>query len=173
MTSEQLLWSPSEAQQRRTPLHAFITWCADRHGSPVAYDDFHAWSVAEPEKFWSSVWTFCGVKGDPGSSVLTDGADMLAARFFPDASLNFAENLLSRRGDADAILFRGEDKARDRWSWDRLRAEVSRIQQALRALDIREGDRIAAMMPNMPETVALMLAAVSIGAVWSSCSPDF
>src|SRR5690606_12426354 len=129
--------------------------------------------VAEPERFWSSVWTFCGVKGDPGSSVLTDGADMLAARFFPDASLNFAENLLSRRGDADAILFRGEDKARDRWSWDRLRAEVSRIQQALRALDIREGDRIAAMMPNMPETVALMLAASSIGAIWSSCSPDF
>ncbi|MCB5202702.1 acetoacetate--CoA ligase [Neorhizobium sp. T786] len=173
MTSEQPLWSPSKAEQQKAPMHTFMLWCAERHGSPASYDDFHAWTVSEPEKFWSSVWTFCDLKGDPGKRVLTDGGDMLAARFFPEARINFAENLLSRRGEGDAMIFRGEDKARDRWSWDRLHSEVSRIQQALLALGIQKGDRIAAMMPNMPETVALMLAAASIGAVWSSCSPDF
>ncbi len=171
--SDEPLWIPSEADKKKTPLYAFIHWCAERHDSPVDYDDFHNWAVSEPEKFWSCVWAFCAVKGEQGSRVLSNGTDMLNAQFFPDATLNFAENLLSRTGDADAIIFRGEDKVHDRWSWDRLHQEVSRLQQAFRALGIGKGDRIAAMMPNMPETVALMLAAASIGAVWSSCSPDF
>jgi acetoacetyl-CoA synthetase len=92
---------------------------------------------------------------------------------FPDAQLNFAENLLATTGAGDALVFRGEDKVRDRWSWDRLHQMVSRLQQAYRSMGIGEGDRIAAMMPNMPETIACMLAASSIGAIWSSCSPDF
>ncbi|HEX5935196.1 MAG TPA: acetoacetate--CoA ligase [Pseudorhizobium sp.] len=174
MTNEQPLWSLSKAEQEKTPLHAFMGWCAERYGSPREdYDGFHRWSVAQPEEFWSAIWTFCDVRGEPGRRVLIDGSDMLAARFFPDATLNFAENLLRHRGPGDAMIFRGEDKVRDRWSWDRLAEEVSRLQQAFRALGIGKGDRIAAMMPNMPETVALMLAAASIGAVWSSCSPDF
>ena len=174
MTNEEPLWSLSKAEQEKTPLHAFMGWCAERYGSPREdYDGFHRWSVAQPEEFWSAIWTFCDVRGEPGRRVLIDGSDMLAARFFPDATLNFAENLLRHRGPGDAMIFRGEDKVRDRWSWDRLAEEVSRLQQAFRALGIGKGDRIAAMMPNMPETVALMLAAASIGAVWSSCSPDF
>jgi acetoacetyl-CoA synthetase len=119
------------------------------------------------------VWTYCGVIGEPGERVLIDRDDMLHARFFPDAELNFAENLLSRSGSEDALIFRGEDKVEARWSWDRLREEVSRLQQAFAERGIEAGDRIAAMMPNMPQTVALMLAATSLGAVWSSCSPDF
>ena len=174
MTNEEPLWSLSKAEQEKTTLHAFMGWCAERYGSPREdYDGFHRWSVAQPEEFWSAIWTFCDVRGEPGRRVLIDGSDMLAARFFPDATLNFAENLLRHRGPGDAMIFRGEDKVRDRWSWDRLAEEVSRLQQAFRALGIGKGDRIAAMMPNMPETVALMLAAASIGAVWSSCSPDF
>src|SRR5690606_31378370 len=82
-------------------------------------------------------------------------------------------NLLVGAGDGDALIFRGEDKVRDRWSWDRLTAMVSRLQQAYRAMGIGAGDRIAAMMPSLPETVACMLAATSSGAIWSSCSPDF
>ncbi len=109
----------------------------------------------------------------PGSRVLIERGDMLKARFFPDAELNFAENLLIHSGPEDAIISRGEDKAYERWSWDRLSEEVSRLQQALSDKGIAPGDRIAAMMPNMPQTVALMLAATSLGAVWSSCSPDF
>jgi acetoacetyl-CoA synthetase len=174
MANQQPLWSPSQEARQKTPLFHFIGWCAERHGKSFAdYDAFYAWSIAEREAFWSAIWDYCGVKGERGERVLEDGDDMLAARFFPDATLNFAENLLTATGAADALVFRGEDKASDRWSWDRLRAEVSRLQQAFRALGIEKGDRIAAMMPNMPETVACMLAAASIGAIWSSCSPDF
>jgi acetoacetyl-CoA synthetase len=174
MANEQPLWTPSLEAQQETPLYRFIGWCTERHGRSFAdYDAFHAWSIAAPADFWSAVWDFCGVKGDKGVSFLSDGEDMLAARFFPDATLNFAENLLKQSGPGEAILFRGEDKIEQRWSWDRLRQEVSRLQQAFAALGIGKGDRIAAMMPNMPETVACMLATASIGAIWSSCSPDF
>ncbi|MFB9950222.1 acetoacetate--CoA ligase [Rhizobium puerariae] len=174
MGNEQPLWSPSKEKQQKTPLFHFMGWCAERHGKSFPdYDAFYAWSIAERGEFWSAVWDFCGVKGERGPRVLIDGDDMLAARFFPDAVLNFAENLLAGSGAGDALIFRGEDKVSYRWSWDGLHAEVSRLQQAFRALGIGKGDRVAAMMPNMPETIACMLAAASIGAIWSSCSPDF
>jgi acetoacetyl-CoA synthetase len=98
---------------------------------------------------------------------------MPGAKFFPEARLNFAENLLRRTGSGDAIVSRGEDKVATRLSWDELHALVSRIRQALEAEGVKQGDRVAAMMPNMPETVAAMLATASLGAIWSSCSPDF
>ncbi|QPB20334.1 acetoacetate--CoA ligase [Rhizobium sp. 007] len=168
------LWVPSKESIEASPMHAFAQRCNAEFGQEFeTYLDLHAWSIDEPEKFWTSVWAFCGVKGEQGARALADGDLMLKARFFPDAKLNFAENLLSSEGPADAIVFRGEDKVEYRWSWDRLHALVSQLQQAYRALGIGEGDRIAAMMPNMPETVACMLAAASIGAIWSSCSPDF
>ena len=174
MQDNRPLWVPSDEALAKSPIHAFMERCnADFGLSLSGFEDLHAWSVAEREKFWSAVWDFCGVKGKRGARILIDGDSMLGARFFPDATLNFAENLLSGRGGGDAIIFRGEDKVEDRWSWDRLRALVSKLQQAFKAQGIREGDRIAAMMPNMPETVAAMLAAASIGAIWSSCSPDF
>ena len=98
---------------------------------------------------------------------------MPGATFFPDAKINFAADLLRRSDDRDALVFRGEDKRKDRLSFAQLSALVSRLQQALKALGVGVGDRVAGMMPNMPETVAAMLATTSIGAVWSSCSPDF
>ncbi|WP_420804556.1 acetoacetate--CoA ligase [Agrobacterium albertimagni] len=151
-----------------------MQWCAERLGRSFAdYDDFHRWSVEDRAAFWSAVWDYCGVIGDKGDVALSDGDDMLKARFFPEARLNFAENLLAHAGEGDALIFRGENKVADRWSWSRLTATVSRLQQALSAMGIGEGDRVAAMMPNMPETVALMLAVTSLGAIWSSCSPDF
>ncbi|WP_377278623.1 acetoacetate--CoA ligase [Rhizobium sp. R86522] len=151
-----------------------MQWCADRLGRSFAdYDDFHRWSVEDRAAFWSAVWDYCEVIGEKGGLALSDGDDMLKARFFPEARLNFAENLLAHAGEGDALLFRGENKVADRWSWSRLTATVSRLQQALSAMGIGEGDRVAAMMPNMPETVALMLAVTSLGAIWSSCSPDF
>ncbi|WP_425958345.1 acetoacetate--CoA ligase [Rhizobium sp. ST-5] len=151
-----------------------MQWCAERLGRSFAdYDDFHRWSVEDRAAFWSAVWDYCGVIGDKGDVALSNGDDMLKASFFPDARLNFAENLLAHAGEGDALIFRGENKVADRWSWSRLAATVSRLQQALVAMGIGEGDRVAAMMPNMPETVALMLAVTSLGAIWSSCSPDF
>ncbi|MBW6420784.1 acetoacetate--CoA ligase [Rhizobium sp. XQZ8] len=174
MANEQPLWSPSKEQQEKTPLSHFIGWCAEHYGRDFSgYDAFYAWSITERSDFWSAVWDYCNVRGERGDRALIDGDDMLGARFFPDATLNFAENLLTGAGAGDALIFRGEDKVSYRWSWDRLREEVSRLQQAFKALGIEKGDRVAAMMPNMPETIACMLAAASIGAIWSSCSPDF
>jgi len=174
MTGQSALWTPSDAFKAAHPLSLFMRWCSERQGlSFNDYDEFYRWSVDDRAAFWSAVWDYCGVLGEKGNVALTDGDDMLKARFFPQARLNFAENLLAHAGDGDALIFRGENKVADRWSWSRLTATVSRLQQALQALGIGEGDRVAAMMPNMPETVALMLAVTSLGAIWSSCSPDF
>nr|WP_316652446.1 acetoacetate--CoA ligase [uncultured Gellertiella sp.] len=174
MDREQPLWVPSEEMKAKAPMTEFIGFCAARHGLAFAdYDAFHAWSVAERGLFWSCVWDFCGIKGEKGERLVIHDDRMLDARFFPDAELNFAENLLRKTGTGEALIFRGEDKAESRWSFDQLSALVSRLQQAFRAMGIEKGDRIAAMMPNMPETIACMLAAASFGAIWSSCSPDF
>ncbi|AYC99719.1 acetoacetate--CoA ligase [Neorhizobium sp. NCHU2750] len=173
---EKPLWTPSEDEQRATPLYRFMRWCEKRHARSFAdYDAFHAWSVAEREDFWSAIWDFCGVVGERGATALLNGDDMLAARFFPEARLNFAENLLAHAGaeTATALIFRGEDKVSYAWTWGRLRDEVSKLQQAFRDLGVGKGDRVAAMMPNLPETIASMLATASLGAIWSSCSPDF
>ncbi|MGM4908411.1 acetoacetate--CoA ligase [Rhizobium sp. 768_B6_N1_8] len=174
MQENQPLWKPTEDGIEISPIHAFLQRCNGDFGLALkGFEDLHAWSIADRESFWSALWDFCGVKGERGADILVNGDRMLEARFFPEARLNFAENLLSGSGRGDAIIFRGEDKVEDRWSWDRLRALVSQLQQGFRALGIGEGDRVAAMMPNMPETIAAMLAATSIGAIWSSCSPDF
>ena len=168
------LWTPAPADIEAAPITAFMRQASRLSGRTLSdYDDLHRWSIEDREAFWSLVWDHCGVIGEKGPRVLVDGDRMPGAKFFPDAKLNFAENLLGQPGDGDAIVFRGEDKVACRWSWRDLRDKVSRLQQYLRAAGIGPGDRVAAMMPNMPETVAAMLAATSLGAVWSSCSPDF
>jgi acetoacetyl-CoA synthetase len=143
-------------------------------GRPLTtYRDLHAWSVDDRAGFWSLLWDFAGVIGEKGERVLIDGDRMPGARFFPDARLNFAENLLRRDDDGDAIVFRGEQDGTRRISWRDLKALVSRLQQMLKALGVAPGDRVAALLPNVPEAIAAMLATASLGAVWSSASPDF
>ncbi|MAW86396.1 MAG: acetoacetate--CoA ligase [Phyllobacteriaceae bacterium] len=174
MTQDAPLWTPSPDRVATHPMTAFMAAAGERAGRTFAgYDDLHAWSIDDREAFWSLIWDHCGIIGDKGGRVLVDGDRMPGARFFPDARLNFAENFLWKTGEGDALVFRGEDKVARRMSWNGLRALVSRLQQAMRAMGVKPGDRIAAMVPNMPETVACMLAATSIGAIWSSCSPDF
>ena len=178
MSKETPLWTPSAERIAAAPLTAFARIAAERAGRPLgSYADLHAWSVDDRAAFWSLVWDFCGVVGDRGAigeqRVLADGERMPGAACFPDARLNFAENLLRGSGSGTAVVFRGEDKVERRLNWNELRALVSRLQQLFVSLGVKAGDRVAAMMPNMPETVAAMLAAAAIGAVWSSCSPDF
>ncbi len=174
MTDNTPLWTPSAEAIAAAPLSAFIEAAAEASGRPLRdYDALHAWSVEDRDGFWQLVWDWCGVIGERGSRVLENGDKMPGARFFPEARLNFAENLLQKTGSGDALVFRGEDKVARRLSWDELRALVSRMQQLFRAHGIKAGDRVAAMMPNMPETIAAMLATASLGAIWSSCSPDF
>jgi acetoacetyl-CoA synthetase len=172
------LWKPSPARAAVTQMMDFLRRVNARHGLDLADSRaLHAWSVAHPALFWDEVWDYCGVIGDKGSStgarLLIDGERMPGAQFFPDATLNFAENLLRGSGPGDALVFRGEDKVSYRMSFDDLRGLVSRAQQALAAAGVGKGDRVAAMLPNLPESVALMLAVTSLGAIWSSCSPDF
>ncbi|MER8545066.1 acetoacetate--CoA ligase [Mesorhizobium sp. M0684] len=174
MADDAPLWIPTQEQIDAAPMTAFMNAAANMAGKVFSsYADLHRWSIDDRETFWSLVWDFCGIVGDKGERVLVDGDKMPGATFFPEAKLNFAENLLKKTGLGDAIVFRGEDKVERRLSWNELHALTSRLQQLLLSLKVKKGDRIAAMMPNMPETVAAMLAAASIGAVWSSCSPDF
>jgi acetoacetyl-CoA synthetase len=163
------LWQPSPERAAQTGLARFMAQ-AGRTGS---YEDLHAWSIRDREGFWDLVWDFCGVKGDKGARRLVDGDRMPGARFYPDGRLNFAENLLGERGDADAIVFWGEDKIKRRLSRSELHDLVSRLQQALADAGVQKGDRVAGYLPNLPEAVAAMLATASLGAIWSSCSPDF
>ncbi|MBY5420014.1 AMP-binding protein [Rhizobium leguminosarum bv. viciae] len=166
----QRLWTPSDDTIDQSAMTKLREFCAVRNAIAIPdHDAFHQWSIDERGAFWSAVWDFCGVRGTKGARELVDGDVMLDARFFPDAELNFAENLLVKHGPGDALVYRGEDKVSYRWSWDQLHSTVSKLQQAFRAMGIGKGDRISAMMPNMPETIACMLATASIGAIWSSC----
>ncbi|AAQ59432.1 acetoacetate--CoA ligase [Chromobacterium violaceum] len=168
------IWSPSAERLAGCHLTAFARLAETVWGKELP--DYHRlWraSVEDPGRFWSLVWDYCGVIGDKGAVALENGDDMLAARFFPEARLNFAENLLRRDDDALAVVFRGEDKIEQKLSWHELNQLVSRLQQAMRAAGIQPGDRVAGFMPNMPATLAAMLAASSLGAVWTSGSPDF
>ncbi|MEK6210373.1 MAG: acetoacetate--CoA ligase [Pseudomonadota bacterium] len=170
-----VLWTPSAERIARSNITRFIhmvnqRWNAGVRDSQQLYD----WSVREPEQFWTAIWDFCGVVAETrGERVLVDGGKMPGAKWFPDARLNFAENLLRRRDDDTAMVFWGEDKVRRRMSYAEVYDAVSRTAQALSAAGVKEGDRVAAFMPNMPETIIFMLATTSLGAIWSSCSPDF
>ncbi|MDH6230309.1 acetoacetyl-CoA synthetase [Mesorhizobium soli] len=174
MSNTAPLWTPSKERIAAAPLTAFMAEASRTAGRDFSrFAELHAWSIEDREAFWNLVWDFCGIVGDKGGRVLADGDKMPGAQFFPDARISFAENLLKKTGATDAIVFKGEDKVTRRLFWDELHALVSKLQQLFLSLGVKSGDRIAAMMPNMPETVAAMLAASSIGAVWSSCSPDF
>jgi acetoacetyl-CoA synthetase len=136
----------------------------------------HQASIEHREAFWSLLWDFCGVKGHKGTRILLEGKKpqtMRSSQFFPDAMLNYAHNLLIRNDDAPAMIFQGEDQSAVRLSWGELNELVSRYQQWLVEHGVTKGDRVAGYMPNRPETIAMMLAASGLGAVWSSCSPDF
>jgi len=169
------LWQPSEERKRGANITRFMAEVEERWGVKLAdYEAAWRWSVEEMDKFWLSFWHFAGVIGEMGSDrILVDGDKMPGARFFPDARLNFAENLLRRRDDGPAVIFWGEDRVQRQLSWAEIYDEVSRLAPAFRALGVGPGVRVAAYMPNMPETVIAMLAATSLGGIFSSCSPDF
>jgi len=139
-----------------------------------SYDALHKWSIEHLDEFWMSVWDFCDVVAERrGDKVSVDDGSMESVRWFPDARLNFAQNVLKFRGDKDALVFWGEDRVKRRISRDELYLAVARLAAALRAAGIQKGDRVAAYMPNMPETIVAMLASASLGAIYSSASPDF
>ena len=172
---DQPMWSPSATQIASANMTAFRREAERRSGLSLPdYQALWRWSVDDIDGFWSLLWDFCGVVAETkGDRVLVDGDKMPGARFFPDARLNYAENLLRRRDDATAIVFNGEGRVRRTVSYRELYDMVSRVASALRASGIGPGDRVAGYLPNLPEAIVFLLAAASIGAIWSSASPDF
>jgi acetoacetyl-CoA synthetase len=170
-----ILWQPSGERIASSGVTRFIELVNQRWNAGI--DDsasLYEWSIREPQQFWTSLWDFCAVIAETrGARVLMDGNRMPGATWFPDAKLNYAENLLRRRDDDTALIFWGEDRVRWRLSFAELYDAVSRTVQALEASGVRQGDRVAAFMPNTPDTIIFMLATASLGAIWSSCSPDF
>jgi len=170
-----ILWQPSERAVEEAQLTQFARQVVRKRRLEVnSYPDFYRWSVERPEEFWSDTWDFCGVLASrKGAAVLVDGDKMPGARWFPEARLNLAENLMRRGDRGDAFVFWDESGPRRRVSYADLYSDASRAAQALAALGLRAGERAAAFIPNLPEAGMLALAALSQGIVWSSCSPDF
>lgn len=171
------LWQPELEQLNSSQMALFIMQVNKKYNLALKdYASLHQWSIDYSADFWSELWSFANVVGDAGSIVIKHPNKMPGAEFFPEAQLNFAENLLAlseRHPNGDALVFRGEDKVRAQLTWQQLQAAVSVFSQALKAEGVVAGDRVAAFMPNLPETIIAMLATTSIGAVWCSCSPDF
>lgn len=174
MMSHTPLWKPTPEQANASLLADYMRFLTeDGYGTFADYDALWGWSVAELDSFWSSIWAFGDIIGERGGTAYQPHDEIRKCAFFPEAEINYAENMLRYQGGEEAIISVREDGGRFAWSHDDLRAQVSRLQQALRAKGIGKGDRIAGFVPNTPQAVAFMLAAASVGAIWSSCSPDF
>ena len=172
MTDEPI-WTPDAERVAASNMHRFLTRHSDRLEAPD-YASLHRWSVEQPAEFWAAVWDFCGIRArSPYRTVVEDFDRMPGARWFDGARLNYAENLLGHGQQGIALVFVNERGDRVTLSWSELRRQVASVSAALRALGVGRGDRVAALMPNLPETIIASLAAASIGATWSSCSPDF
>jgi len=162
------LWTPSPERVAQTELARFM-----KLAGKSSYAELHRWSVEHSEDFWELVWKFGQVRGDPGARRVVNPGRMPGAKWFPDGKLNYADNLLRSRGSGDAIVFWGEDRIKRKITQKNLFDLVSRLAQALKDAGVKKGDRVAGYLPNVPEATAALLATASIGAVWSSCSPDF
>ena len=162
------LWSPSAAEVAATQLDGFR-----RRTGHADYASLHAWSIRSPDQFWGALWDTAEIVGDPGSVVVEHLDRMPGAQWFPHARLNYAENLLRRRDDAVALIYRDETGHRESLTFAELSSRVASVAAHLHDLGIGSGDRVAAVVPNRIETVVAMLATTALGGVWSSCSADF
>ena len=168
----EIVWSPDAHMASESRLASFARG--------KSFDELHQWSVKSPEEFWSSIWQFCGMVGERGDRVVTKtpnlsdpAVEFISTRFFPDAKLSIVENFLQRTGDGEALVAIDETGKRRTRSWDELRQRVANLASALERLGIESGDRVAVWLPNSIEAIETMLAAASLGAIFSSCSPDF
>ena len=168
-------WTPSPENVAAARVTAFMRNLKPDSAEPKGYEELWRWSIEQPEAFWRAVWDFAEVIGEPGARVLQRDPRqrMLGAHWFPEARLNFAENLLRPSTNADALVFWGEDRVQRRFSRQELHSEVARLAAALRDQGVAAGDRVAVWLPNMPEAIIAMLAVASIGAIFTSASPDF
>src|SRR5947208_11856220 len=172
-----VMWEPDDKTVRGARVTRFMTWLAG-HGilSPESYQDLWHWSVTDPAAFWSAVWDYFGVLGDRGDGPVLAGEVMPDVQWFGGATLNYARNALRTAWtdpDRTAIIFDSERARAGSLSYGQLAHEVARVARGLAGLGVGRGDRVAALLPNVPEAVIGLLATASLGAIWSSCSPDF
>ena len=165
-----IVWTPSPDRAASSLLARFMDWLP---GRPAGYEELWEWSIEDRAGFWKAVWEFCGVIADDLPTRVIGEEAMPGTEWFPDVRLNFAENLLRRGGDGVAVIAAAEGRPTVQITWDELRKKVANAQAGLRRLGVREGDRVAGLLPNGEAAIVGMLATAATGAVWSSCSPDF
>ncbi|MDP6180138.1 MAG: AMP-binding protein, partial [Desulfatiglandales bacterium] len=170
-----LLWKPSKKRIENTNMYRFMNFINDKHHQNLnEYEPLYQWSIENIPDFWAAMWEFAQIKTSrPYHDIVDDLTKLPGARWFSGAKLNFAENLLRFRDDRVALLFKGEAQNSVKMTYAELYDEVARIAKSLKGIGVRAGDRVVGFMPNMPETIIAMLSATSLGATWSSCSPDF
>ena len=175
LLEDEPMWVPTIEDIKNSNITNFINFL--NHSSNLSISDFNSlsnWSKNYPEKFYAAIWDFAGIVAEKkGIHTLVDSDKMPGAKWFPEAKLNFAQNILNKKDDSVAIIFQSENQIYRELSWNELYQSVSKLTKVFLDLGVNPGDRVVGFMPNIPETVISMLAAVSIGAVWSSCSPDF
>jgi acetoacetyl-CoA synthetase len=170
-----LLWKPSEERIQNTNMYRFMNFVNAKFDQNFSeYDHLYRWSTTHIPDFWAATWEFVKIKSTkPYDQVIDDVTKMPGAKWFSGSRLNFAENLLRYKDHQTALVFKGEDRVTRKMTYAMLYDETARVVRSLKSAGIQAGDRVAGFMPNMPETIIAMLAAASIGAAWSSCSPDF
>ncbi len=169
------LWRPSESRVRKANLTAFTRVAEKEWGKKFPnFKSLYRWSIEDPEEFWVSLWNFCDVVASrKWDRVLADADRMPGSKWFEGARLNFAENLLRRRDQQPALIFRSERGERREISYAQLYNDTARLAHSLKSLGVTQGDRVVGFLPNIPETIIAMLATTALGAIWSSCSPEF
>ena len=170
-----MLWKPSEQRIKNSHMYRFMNFVNKKYGKNFTeYAPLYEWSVQSISDFWAAMWEYAEIKASkPYDQVVDDPYKMPGTKWFSGARLNFAENLLRFRDNHTALIFAGEDKVTRKFTYAELYDEVARLAKPLKDMGIKPGDRVVGFMPNMPETIFAMLAATSLGATWSSCSPDF
>ncbi len=168
------LWIPSEARVSQSNLTSFTRYIEDLLNKKISsYQELHEWSVSNPEEFWKSIWIISGIIHSKSYSSVLTGKEMFGSKWFEGAELNFAENLLRYRDEQTAIISARENSPTIRLTYSELYKAAASIAASLREMGVKKGDRVAGFVNNVPESVIAMLAVTSLGALWSSCSPDF
>jgi acetoacetyl-CoA synthetase len=175
-TDAEPLWEPTARDRERAEMTRFMRWASERNGRAFSdYGELWQWSVSEIEEFWAAIWEYCDVRASRPYGQVLDSPRMPGARWFEGAELNYAENMLMRERDPDAVavMHASELRELDSLTWAQLTAQVADVAAGLRALGVGRGDRVVAYMPNIPETLVALLAVASLGAIWSSAAPEF
>ena len=169
------LWKINKEKLNKTNLALYSNFIKKKYkvSSGNDFNKIWKWSVDNPKIFWKSIWDFTKVKGDLGNTLLKESNIFYKNRFFPDARLNYAKNLLKKNNEKKSIIFKSENGYKTALSWENLNLNVTQVSNWMKSNGIKKGDRVAAYLPNIPETVIAYISTSALGAVWSSCSPDF